>query len=134
MATERGTKVIFSFTTAAGITFTGLTGYLVQTAELEALADEYFVKSAQGKDVTEIMENFKKRLTVRFETSGTDRATAITNAVLQSLNIFIPITACVEIPELISAYWILKATKKSTSNTGTLGVDMTLSLNPEITT
>ena len=133
MATVRGTAVIFSYTTAAGMTITGLTGYLTQTADLENTADEYMVKSAQGKDVTEITENDKKKLTVRFEASGTDRATAITNAALPALNTFAPITACTEFPEIVSNYWIVKAAKKSLSNTGTMGIDLTLSLNLNVT-
>lgn len=134
MATVRGTAVIFSYTTTAGMTITGLTGWLTQNADLENTADEYQVKSAQGKDVTEIIENPKKRLTVRYEASGSDRATAITNAALPALNTFVLITACVEFPEIVSNYWMLKSAKKSLGNTGTMGMDLTMVLNPEITT
>ena len=134
MATVRGTAVVFSFTTTAGVTITGLTGWLAQTIDLEKTADEYMVKSGQGKDVTEIMENFKTRSNLNFQISGTDRATAITNAALPALNSLLAITACVEFPELISNYWMVKSAKGASGNTATRGADLTIVLNPEITT
>lgn len=134
MATVRGTPVIFSFTTAAGVTITGLTGWLAQTIDMELTGDEYMVKDGRGKDVTEIMENFKTKSTLNFQMSGTDRATAITNAALPALNTFIAITTCAEFPELVSNYWMVKAAKRSGGNTKTMEADLTISLNPNITT
>ena len=134
MATVRGTPVVFSYTTAAGVTITGFTGYLLQSATLKNEADEYKVKSGQGKTVTRIVEDPVKRMDLSFEISGVDRATAITNAALPALNTFAPITACAELPEVVSNFWIVESVDKPTSNTGTMKVNMTLGLYPEITT
>lgn len=134
MATVRGTPVIFSFTTAAGVTITGLTGWLAQSIDMELTADAYKVKDGRGKTVTEIMEDFMTKSTLNFQMSGTDRATAITNAALPALNTFVVITACAEFPELVSAYWIVDAAKKKSGNTTTMDADLTIHLNPNITT
>lgn len=133
MATVRGTPVVFSYTTAAGATITGFTGWLMQSAKLKNDADEYKVKSGQGVTVTRIIEDSVKRMDLSFEISGVDRATAITNSALPALNTFAPITACAEIPEAVSAYWIVESVDKDTSNTGTIKVNMTLALYPSIT-
>lgn len=134
MATVRGTKVIFSFTTAAGATITGLTGWLAQEISIEKRAETYKVKDGRGKTVTEIWEDFMDGATLTFENSGTDRATAITNAALPSLGAFLAITACDEFPELISNYWIVDAAKANSGNTKTRNSELGIHLNPNITT
>ena len=99
----------FSFTsTALGITITGITGWLLQSASHKKNADVYEVRGVDGDIVQRTFHNFNDEATLEaIITSAVDQATAITNttAALITPGTIMVISACASFPSLVATTW-----------------------------
>ena len=122
-----GLAVNFGFSsTSWGITITGLTGFLIQTAEETADAKLEAVMGPTGDDVLHGWHGFVTDATLECvitDLSGNSIATALTNTTLTGVTAgtFITITACAAMPDLATTshnVWeVQTGAKISKSNT-----------------
>jgi hypothetical protein len=106
MATQYGTAVNFGFpTTANGITITGVSGTLLQSADHTKQADVFEVRDADGDIVNRTFYNQSDEATLEYIVTGTGLADAITNTALQTPGSLLVITACANMPSLVATTW-----------------------------
>lgn len=136
MAVINGTAINFGFKTSGGITITGISGVLLQSADLSVEADVADVRSALGDIVARAWYDQHSVATIEWEVSGTDLAAAITNSTLASVEPgdIIIITACASRPELIATNWECQSGSKiAGSNTANARISVTVHKRAGIT-
>lgn len=120
MAQINGRAVNFGFvTTTDGITISGLSGVLLQSADQSKAADVEIARNGAGEEVTHGWYNIHDEATLEYVVAGTGLADAIANTVLQSPGTFVNITACASMPTLVATTWEVqpgcKITKTNTN-------------------
>lgn len=120
MATINGTPVNFGFaSTAGGISITGLSGVLLQSAENAEEADHEDVRNGTGDIVARAWYDFRRSATLEWVVTGTSLAAAITNTAISSLlppGTILVVAACASRPEL-AATWEVQSSRVTGSNT-----------------
>ena len=114
MATTLGTPVNFGFTGTNGITIPGISGTLLQSADLTNQADVEEVRDADGDVVSRSFYNQNNDASLEYVVTGTTLADSITNTALQTPGTIIVITACTSMPELIATNWVVEPGVKVT--------------------
>jgi hypothetical protein len=115
-----GTPVNFGFTGTNGITISGISGTLLQSADVSAEADKEEVRNGVGDIVSRGWFDQHYKAALEWVISGTGLANAITNTTLVGLTpgTIINITACASMPDLIASSWeVMSGAKTSGSNT-----------------
>lgn len=117
MPTQNGTPVNFSFKSTAsdgGLTCTGLTGFLLQSTDIEDGADKEEVRGPGGDIVSRNWYDSHTKAALRFVISATSKANAITATTLSSFKAggIISITACASQPDLVASTWEIQAGTK----------------------
>jgi hypothetical protein len=137
MATILGTAINFGFpTTTDGITITNVVGVL-QSAEITEDGDMEEVRDADGDLASEVHYNRNQKATLEIVITGTNLAGAITNSALATnlaKGMFLPITACAGLPELISNTWRIMDSKVAKGNTSAARLTVSLRKDGGITT
>ena len=107
MPVSNGTAVNFVFTGTNGITITGISGTLLQSAEYSAEADKDEVRSAVGDIINRNWYDQRTKATLEWVITGTGLANAITNTAIASLTpgTIITISACASMPDLVGTTW-----------------------------
>lgn len=101
-----GTAVNFGFlTTANGITITGVSGTLLQSADHMASADVEVVRDGTGAEVVHAWYNDHDEATLEWIITGSGLAAAITNTALIRPGAFVVISACASFPGLVATTW-----------------------------
>jgi len=114
MPTQNGTPVNFGFVATGGdggLTCTGLTGFLLQTVDLEDGADKEEVRSLQGNIVSRNWYDSHSKVSLRFVIAATSKANAVTATTLASFKAgaIISITACASNPDLVATNWEIQS-------------------------
>lgn len=115
MPVQNGTPVNFSFVATSGdggLTCTGLTAHLLQSADLEDGAEKEEVRGPGGPIVARNWYDAHSKASLRFVISGASKAAAITATALQTAGTIISITACASIPGLVATNWEVQAGTK----------------------
>lgn len=106
MATQYGIPINFGFaTTTDGITITGISGYLLQSADHTKQADIFEVRDADGDMANRTFYNFNDEASLEVIITGTNLAAAITNTALQTPGTILVISACANMPSLVATNW-----------------------------
>ena len=129
MAQSNGTAVNFGFTGTNGITITGVSGTLLQSADYAAEADKDEVRNNVGDIVNRNWYDQHIKATLEWVITGTGLANAITNTALAGIvpGTIIVITACASVPELIATNWEVQsgpAIKGSNTNAKRLTIPL----------
>lgn len=120
MATVNGTAVNFGFTGTNGITITGLTGLLLQSADYQKNADVDETRDGDGDVISRVFYNQHEEATLEFVVTGSGLAAAITNTAISTPGTIIDITECLSLPALDQTNWIVEpGAKISGTNTST---------------
>ncbi len=134
MSTLNGTAVVFAFSTAAGITITGLNGVLLQSKDHAKEAERELTRDATGSRVQSTHYDFRDVATIRYRVSGTGVANAIVNTALQAPGTLLVVTACVEDPAMVATNWeVQSGAKLMQTNTGVAEIELTLEKSAGIT-
>jgi hypothetical protein len=142
MATNNGIPVNFGYTGTKtadgtqGISITGITDTLLQSAEQTKVAEVERVRDGNGNQVVHVWSDEHDEATLEWVVTGSGLAAAITNtgAALKSPGAFIAITTCASHPGLVGTCWeVQSGTKVSGSNTTAKKVTMPIHLLPGIT-
>lgn len=112
-----GTPVNFGFQGTNGITITGVSGTLLQSADQQAVADVEVTRDGLGKEVTHGWYNDHDEATLEWVITGSGLAAAITNTTLLRPGAFVSITACTSQPGLVGTWEAQTAIKISGTNT-----------------
>lgn len=132
-----GTPVNFGFqTTTGGITISGLSGVLLQSAEHSVEADVERTRDPAGNIVTDAWYDQHVKATLEWVVTGTGLANAITNTALAALTpgTIINITACANDPDLVATNWeAMSGAKITKSNTGSAKISIPLEKRAGIT-
>lgn len=102
-ATVNGTPVNFSFQSAAGITITGISGILLQSASYKKQSNRTLVKNGEGDRTSSVHNDRYNSATLKWNVSGSDLAASLTNTTIQQPGNFIVITACATMPDIVHA-------------------------------
>ncbi len=134
-ATVNGTPVNFGFTGTNGFTPTGLSGTLLQNAEITNEGDCEVTRDGNGAEVTHGWYNFHLGSTLEWVVTGTSLAAAITNSSISSLTpgAFVSISACTSMPQLVGNWEVQAQAKVSGSNTTSKKISVPLKLFGGIT-
>lgn len=138
--TLNGTPVNFGFTGAAdangnqGITTTGLSGAIVQSADQTKVGDLESARNAVGDEIAHGHYNIHDEATLEYVVTGTNIAGSITNTALISPGTIINITACASMPSLVNTHWEVQSGCKITkTNTGFAKISIPMKAYPNIT-
>lgn len=135
MASILGTAVNFGFTGVNGITITGVSGTLLQSADLANQADVEEVRDADGDIVSRAFYNQSQDATLEYVVTGTNLAGAVTNSSLPTPGALLIITACASLPDLIATTWVVEpGPKVSGTNTTTKRITLGLKKHAGVTT
>jgi hypothetical protein len=104
---QNGTPVNFGFTGTNGIVITGISGTLLQSADVSAHADKDEVRNSLGDIVTRSWYDPHSKATLEWAITGTGIANAIVNTALAGLTpgTIIVISACPSMPDLVGTNW-----------------------------
>lgn len=107
MASINGTPVNFGFTGTNGITITGISGTLLQSATHTKTADCEVTRDGDGDEVAHAWHNQAEEAELVWVSTGTTIADAITNtgASLVAPGAQFQITACASLPNLVATTW-----------------------------
>jgi hypothetical protein len=130
-----GTAVNFGFlTTVNGITITGISGTLLQSADHMAKADVEIVRDGTGAEVVHAHYNDHDEATLEWIITGSGLAAAITNTALIRPGAFVVITACASMPQLIATTWEARdGVKISGTNTNSKRFSLPITKYPGVT-
>lgn len=119
MAAIKGTAVNFGFTGTDGITITGCTGWMLQSAEQSKACDLEVVRNAAGEEVSHGFYNIHDEATLEYVIYGAGLAAAIANttAALQTPGTMLVVTACASMTTLEGTWEVQAGCKVSGSNT-----------------
>ena len=132
--TTRGTPVNFGFaTTTNGITITGISGFLLQSAASSSTADEAQVRDGIGAFTTRTFYNPGAKATLNATVTGSDTAAAITNTAKQSIGGLLVISACASSPDLVATNWVIDGCDIDQKNTDFAHLSFQLSKHAGIT-
>jgi hypothetical protein len=139
--TLNGTPVNFGFTGAAdanknqGITTTGLSGAIVQSADQTKVGDLEVCRNGIGDEVAHGHYNIHDEATLEYVVTGAALiADAVANTVLTSPGTIINITACASMPSLVNTHWEVQSGCKITkTNTGFAKISIPMKAYPNIT-
>lgn len=130
MSVQNGTPVNFSFVSTSsdgGLTCTGLTAMLLQSADYEDGADKEEVRGAGGNIVSRNWYDPHLKASLRFVVAASSKANAITATALKTAGTIISITACASLPELVASTWEVQAGTKVTGDV-TKSAELTIPL------
>jgi hypothetical protein len=107
MGPQNGTAVNFAYTGTNGITITGISGTLLQSAEYSVEAEKEDVRSAAGDIVNRNWYDHHSKCNIEWVVSGTGLANAVTNSTLAALTpgVILVITACASDPDVVGTNW-----------------------------
>jgi hypothetical protein len=132
--TINGTPVNFGFQGTNGITMTGLSGTLLQSADLSTIAEREVTRNGVGEKVTSGWYGFGNQSSLEWVVTGTTLADALAQTTIQTPGTIIVISACTSIPGLVATNWEVQAgSKVSGSNTNAKRITMPLEKNALIT-
>src|ERR1044071_2962791 len=117
---QNGTPGNFGFTGTNGITITGISGTLLQSADIASHADKDEVRNALGDIVTRSWYDPHTKANLEWTITGTGIANAIVNTALAGLTpgTILVITACASMPDLVGTNWeVMDGAKITGSNT-----------------
>lgn len=117
VGTLNGVGVNFAFAGTNGITISGVSGTLLQSADLSKIADMEATRDGQGAEVTHAWYNFHDQCTLEWVVTGTGAANAIANSSLTpsfSPGAFVTVSACTSMPELTASVWEVQTGAKHT--------------------
>jgi len=120
MAIINGIPVNFGFQGTGGITITGISGIILQSADWSKAADVESARDGQGAIVARGWYDIHDEATLEWIISGTNLAASITNTDLATVEPgdIITISACTSMPTLITSVWEVQSGAKITgSNT-----------------
>ncbi len=125
----------FGFTGVGGITITGISGILLQTAEQTKAADCEVGRNGVGDEVAHGWYNPHDEGSLEWIVSGTGLADAITNTtIVKTPGTIIVITACANMPDLVATNWeVQSGAKTSGSNTSFKRITLPVKKFPGIT-
>jgi hypothetical protein len=135
-ATVNGTAVNFAFQGTNGITITGVSGTLLQTSDLSAMADCEVVRDNQGAEVVHAWYNFHNEGTLEWVVTSGSLSGAINNSSLNTLfapGKFLTITACTSCPEFVATWEVQSGAKHTKSNTTSSKISVPIKLFGGIT-
>lgn len=122
-----GTAINFGFTGTNGITITGISGTLLQSAEHEAMSDCEVTKDGIGAEVCHGWHNYQDHAKLEWVVTGSGLAAAITNTALIAPGTFVVITACASMPSLVGTTWECQSgCKISGTNVNSKKISVTL--------
>ena len=128
MATINGTAVNFGFTGTNGITITGISGTLLQSADVSAESERTEVANGTGDHVTHAFFDPHFKATLEWTVTGTSLSNAVVNTALASLlpGAFIVISACASNPDLVATGEVQSGatTKKTNKDSARLSVSI----------
>ena len=104
-AAVNGTPVNFSFQSAAGIVITGLSGILLQSANLKKPTKRTLAMDGNGNRTTSVHSDPIQSLTLKWKVSGTGLANAITNTTLQANGNLVQITSFPTMPDVNAGHF-----------------------------
>jgi hypothetical protein len=119
-----------------GITITGVTGVLLQSAEHSKVAECEKARDGNGNQVVHAWSDIHDESSLEWIVSGASLAAATTNTTgsLKDPGSFISITGCTSMPSLVNTTWeVQSGVKVSKSNTGFARVTFPIQLLPGIT-
>jgi hypothetical protein len=119
-----------------GISITGVSGVLIQSAEQSKVAECEKARDGNGNDVVHAWSNGHDEASLEWIITGASLAASITNttAALKAPGSMIAITGCTSMPSLVGSCWeVQSGTKVSGSNTGFKKVTWPIHLLPGIT-
>lgn len=117
MPTQNGTAVNFSFKSTSsdsGLTCTGLTAFLLQSADYEDGAEKEEVRGIGGDIVARNWYDSHSKASLRFVIAADTKANAVTATVLKTAGTIISITACASHPALVATNWEVQSGTKIT--------------------
>ncbi len=118
-ATINGTAVNFGFQGTNGITIGGISGTLLQNADLSAAADCEVTRDGLGAEIVHGWYNFHNEASLEWVVTSGTLSVAITNCALSALvpGAFLTISACTSMPELVATWEVQGGAKHVKSNT-----------------
>lgn len=119
-----GTAVNFAFGGAAGITITGVSGILLQSAELTAMADLEETRDGTGAVVTHSWYNDHDEATLEWVVSGTGLTAAIANTANLRAGAFVTISACAAVPYFVATWEAQSGCKITGTNTNSKRISL----------
>jgi hypothetical protein len=131
-----GTPVNFGFTGTNGITITGLSGTLLQSADLSTEADVEEVRAGQGDKVSRNWYDQHLKATLEWVITGTGIANAIVNTAIAGVapGTLIVISACLSVPDLVGTNWeVMSGASIKGGNTNNKRVSVSLEKRAGIT-
>ena len=132
LAIVNGTPVNFSFQTAAGITITGFSGILLQSADFSKVTTRTLVKDGDGQRTSSIHSDPVNELTLRWKVSGSSLSAAITNTTITAPGNFIIVTGCAGMPDAIATWEVISCNEHG-KNDDVAELDYKLEKAPLIT-
>ncbi len=135
MATINGTAVNFGFTGTDGITISGISGTLLQTADNANMADKEETRNGVGDIVTRGWYDQHQAAQLEWVVSGSGIAAAITNSAISGLTpgTMISITTCLSMPSLVATWEVQSGAKVSGSNTTSKKISISIEKRAGIT-
>jgi hypothetical protein len=123
MSTLNGTPVVFAFTTAAGITITGMSGILLQSKDHAKEADRDVVRDGTGSRVQSSHYDFRDTATLRVKVTGSSLSDAKVQTSLKAPGTLLVVTACADDPDMVATNWEVQSGTKliQTNTTSTEG-------------
>lgn len=128
MPTQNGTAVNFAFGSAAGITITGLSGILLQSAEHGIESDLASVRDGDGTTCTDIFYDPRSTAQLVWKVSGTGLANAKVNSTIAGIapGTIVVITACTARPDLVQSNWVVTEAGPKLAGSNTDVAEITL--------
>jgi hypothetical protein len=137
-----GVPVVFGFDGpvasdgSQGITITGLTGTLIQSADQTRVADVERIKDGRGNEVVHAWANLHDEASLEWVIAGSTLTGAISNitAHYKSPGTILAISGCTSMPSLIGTCWeVQSGVKVSGSNVGAKKITFPIHAFPGIT-
>lgn len=100
-AIVNGTPVNFSFQSVAGIVIQGVSGIILQSANLKKPSKRTLVMDGDGNRTTSVHSDPLKTLGIEWKVGGPDLATAIANTLLPQNGSLLTITSFPTMPDVV---------------------------------
>lgn len=134
-----GTAVNFGFAgTSNGLTETTTTvlngKFLLQSVDVSKAADEEQVRDSSGALVSRNFYNAHSKATLEYIVKGASLTAARSNSTVPAAGTLINISACADMPDLVSTHWVVTSEPKiSGSNTSGKRVTLALESHDNVT-
>lgn len=119
MGQSNGTALNFGYTGGDGITITGISGTLLQSADHSVEADKEETRTGQGDIVNRFWYDQHSKASIEWVVKGTGLANAIVNSTLAALTpgTILVVSACASDPDLVATTWEVQRASLKGSNT-----------------